>query len=122
MRHGSQALIRRSLTCSRANRLSLSRGPVVPESPGDDIARAALYGAILPGTFTPAALKQARESGPRLDPNPQARFDPVVQQMCDEVFAAAPAFVCCGRLDGAAAEFADYFAIAMLRERNASLD
>jgi len=94
---------------------------VVPESLGDDIARAGLYGALVSSTFTPAALRHARESEPRLDLIPQRGFDPTVQQMCDEVLAAAPAFVCCGRLDGAAAEFADYFAIAMLRERNSSL-
>jgi hypothetical protein len=88
---------------------------VVPESLGDDIARAGLYGALVSSTFTPAALQQARESEPRLGAIPR-RFDPLVQQMCDDVFAAAPAFVCSGRLDGAAAEFADYFAIAMLRD------
>ena len=93
---------------------------VVPESVGDDIARAGLYGAIVPSTFAPAALQQARESAPRWNSIPQGP-NPIVQQMCDEVFAAAPAFLCSGRLDGAAAEFADYFAIAMLRARNSSL-
>jgi hypothetical protein len=93
---------------------------VVPDSVGDDIERAGLYGAIV-GTFAPLARQQPRESEPRLDPIPQQPVDPLVQQMCDEVFAAAPAFMCSGRLAGAAAEFADYFAIAMLRERNSSL-
>ena len=92
---------------------------VVPDTSGNDIARAGLYGAITGSAFTPAAMQQARGFEPRLASLPP--YDPTTQDMCDEVFAAAPAFMRTEPLDGASAEFVDYFAIAILQEQNSSL-
>ena len=92
---------------------------VVPESPGDDIARAGLYGAISGSAFTPAAMQPARGFEPRLETLPP--YDPMREHMCDEVFAAAPAFMRTEPLDDASTEFVDYFAIALLQEHNSSL-
>lgn len=89
---------------------------VVSDTAADDIARAGLYGAITGSAFTTAAMQQARA---RLTPLPS--YDPTRQQMCDEVFEAAPAFMRTEPLDDASAEFMDYFAIALLQEQHSSL-
>ena len=64
-------------------------------------------------------MQEAWGFEPRLTPLPP--YDPTRQHMCDEVFAAAPAFMRTEPLDDASAEFMDYFAIALLQEQHSSL-
>ena|ERR1700730_6090594 len=77
---------------------------------------AGLYGAVA-GTFgraemqKPAAERDLRPSAERIQ-----QFWGVATQ----IVAAAPAFMCNGRLNGPAAAFADCFAMAMLSDPDAS--
>lgn len=77
---------------------------------------AGLYGAVA-GTFGHGEMRKPpseRELGPSAER---------IQQFWDVatgVVAAAPAFICNGRLKGSAAAFADCFAMAMLSDPDAS--
>jgi len=77
---------------------------------------AGLYGAVA-GTFGHGEM---RKPAVERDLLPSAER---VQQFWDvatQIVAAAPAFICAGRLNGAAAAFADCFAMAMLSDPDAS--
>jgi hypothetical protein len=77
---------------------------------------AALYGAVV-GTFGHG------EMGNRANERDLLPSAERIQQFWDvatQIVGAAPAFICAGRLNGAAAAFADCFAMAMLSDPDAS--
>jgi hypothetical protein len=77
---------------------------------------AGLYGAV-GGTF---ALVETRKPPNERDPRPLAERIQQFWEVATKIVAAAPAFMCNGRLNGTAAAFADCFALAMLSDPDAS--
>jgi hypothetical protein len=77
---------------------------------------AGLYGAVA-GTCGPGEMLTA--AGER-DLSPSAERIQQFWDVATQIVAAAPAFMCNGRLKGAAAAFADCFAMAMLSDPDAS--
>ena len=77
---------------------------------------AALYGAVA-GTFGHGEMR--KPAGER-DLSPSAERLQQFWDVATQIVAAAPAFMCNGRLNGAAAAFADCFAMAMLSDPDAS--
>jgi len=77
---------------------------------------AGLYGAVA-GSF--GSVEKVRPENER-DVRPSAQRIQQFWEVATHIVAAAPAFMCGGRLNGAAAEFADCFAIAMLLDPEAS--
>jgi hypothetical protein len=77
---------------------------------------AALYGAVA-GTFGHGEMR--KPAGER-ELSPSAERLQQFWDVATQIVAAAPAFICDGRLNGAAAAFADCFAMAMLSDPDAS--
>jgi len=75
-----------------------------------------LYGAIA-GSF---ASVEARKPANERDLRPSAERIQQFWEVATQIVAAAPAFMCNGRLNGAAAAFADCFAVAMLSDPDAA--
>jgi hypothetical protein len=78
---------------------------------------AGLYGAVAGSTFGHGEMR--KPAGER-DLLPSAERVQQFWGVATQVIAAAPAFMCNGRLSGAAAAFADCFAMAMLSDPDAS--
>jgi hypothetical protein len=77
---------------------------------------AGLYGAVA-GTF--GLVEKGKPTDER-DLPPSAERIQQFWEVATKIVAAAPAFMCNGRLNGAAAAFADCFAVAMLSYPDAS--
>jgi hypothetical protein len=86
------------------------------KSPADITTMAGLHGAV-GGTFVCVEMgKPANERN--LRPSPEQAQQ--IREVATQIAAAAPACMCNGRLSGAAAAFADCFAIVMLSAPDAS--
>jgi hypothetical protein len=77
---------------------------------------AGLYGAVV-GTFGHGEMRKPAGERELL---PAAERVQQYWAVATQIIAAAPAFMCNGRLNGAAAAFADCFAMAMLSDPDAS--
>jgi hypothetical protein len=77
---------------------------------------AGLYGAVAGSFGSVEKRKPANERVLR----PSAERIQKFWEVATQIVVAAPAFICSGRLNGAAAKFADCFAIAMLLDPDAS--
>ena len=77
---------------------------------------AALYGAVA-GTFGHGEMRKPADER---DLSPSAGRLQQFWDVATQIVAAAPAFICDGRLNGATATFADCFAMVMLSDPDAS--
>jgi hypothetical protein len=77
---------------------------------------AGLYGAVAGS----CGLVEKRRPANERDLRPSTERIQQFWEVATQIVAAAPAFMCNGRLNGAAAAFADCFAIAMLSDPDAS--
>lgn len=95
---------------------NLSSASSATQSQIDTANLAGIYGAIAGNFFGVELHKPANVRDPRPSPERMQQFWDVAIR----IVAAAPAFMCNDRLSGAAAAFADSFAIAMLSDPDAS--